>query len=75
MAFPYTSLEAKKRLNAPDQQVLMGEPASGRRSVAFGVERLALIPFKASAATVLAALVLALLAVLGNPANKDRRLA
>ena len=41
------------------------KPASGRRSIAFGAERLALIPFKAPAATVLAALALALLAVLG----------
>jgi predicted RND superfamily exporter protein len=41
------------------------KPASGRRSIAFGAERLALIPFKAPAATVLVALALALLAVLG----------
>jgi predicted RND superfamily exporter protein len=43
----------------------MTEPASGRRSIAFGAERLALIPFKAPAATVLLALALALLAVVG----------
>jgi uncharacterized protein len=43
----------------------MAEPASGRRGVAFGAERLALIPFKAPAATVLVALALALLAVVG----------
>src|SRR5580704_9632173 len=65
MAFPYTPLEAKKRLDAPDRQVLTTEPAGGRRSIAFGAERLAFIPFKAPAVTVLAALVLALLAVLG----------
>jgi uncharacterized protein len=57
------SREALER--PPDQEVLMAEPASGRRSVAFGAERLALIPFKAPAATVLVALVLALLAIVG----------
>ena len=41
------------------------KPARGRRSIAFGAERLALVPFKAPAATVLAALALALLAILG----------
>ena len=65
MAFPYTPLEAKKRLDAPDRQELTTEPASGRRSIAFGAERFAFIPFKAPAVTVLAAVVLALLAVLG----------
>jgi hypothetical protein len=53
------------RLNAPDRQVPTAEPASGRRSVAFGAERLAFIPFKAPAITVLIALALALLAVVG----------
>ena len=41
------------------------EPQSGRLSVALGLERLALIPFKAPTATVLAALVIAALAIVG----------
>ena len=52
-------------MNAPDRQVPTAEPASGRRSVAYGAERLAFIPFKAPAVTVLIALALALLAVVG----------
>jgi predicted RND superfamily exporter protein len=41
------------------------EPKAAGRSIAFGAERLALIPFKAPRATVLLAVALALLAVLG----------
>ncbi len=41
------------------------EPQSGRLSVALGLERLALVPFKAPTATVLAALVIAALAIVG----------
>ena len=41
------------------------EPQTRRLSVAFGLERLALIPFGAPAATVLAALVIATLAIAG----------
>ena len=41
------------------------EPQSGRLSVALGLERLALIPFEAPMVTVLAALVMAALAVVG----------
>jgi uncharacterized protein len=43
----------------------VAEPERGRFSIAFGAERLALIPFRAPAATVLVALALALLAALG----------
>jgi uncharacterized protein len=53
------------RLNDPGPQVRTAEPASGRRSIAFGAERLVLIVLKAPAATLLLALVLALLAALG----------
>jgi len=41
------------------------EPQGGRLSVALGLERLALIPFKAPMVTVLAALVIAALAIVG----------
>ena len=41
------------------------EPQGARRNIAFGAERLALIPFKAPTATVLVALALVVLAVLG----------
>jgi hypothetical protein len=41
------------------------EPQSGRLSAALGLERLALIPFKAPTVTVLAALVIAALAIVG----------
>jgi uncharacterized protein len=52
-------------LNAPDFKVQAADAPLGRRSVALGLERLALIPFKRPAVTVLAALVLAVLAILG----------
>jgi predicted RND superfamily exporter protein len=55
----------KSRLERPDRQLLMADPASGRHSIAFCAERLALVPLKAPAATVLVALALALLAALG----------
>jgi len=41
------------------------EPTAGVRSIAFGLERLALIPFKAPTATILAAVAIAVLAILG----------
>ena len=40
-------------------------PRTGRLGIAFGLERLAFIPFRAPAATVIAALVIAALAMLG----------
>ena len=42
------------------------DPVAGVRSIAFGLERLALIPFRAPAATVLVALAIAVLAILGT---------
>ncbi|MBV9287829.1 MAG: MMPL family transporter, partial [Hyphomicrobiales bacterium] len=43
----------------------LSKPQSGRLSIALGLERLAFIPFKAPTATVLAAIVLAALAIVG----------
>ncbi len=48
-----------------DPDVPTTEPQDRTRSIALGIERLALIPFKAPAATVLAALAIAVLAILG----------
>jgi predicted RND superfamily exporter protein len=52
-------------LNVLGREVPEAEPTAGVRSIAFGLERLALIPLRAPAATVLAALAIALLAILG----------
>ena len=41
------------------------EPVANKLGIAFGLERLALIPFRAPAATVLVALAIAVLAILG----------
>ncbi len=48
-----------------DPDALTAEPPDRVRSIALGIERLALIPFKAPTATVLAALAIAVLAILG----------
>ena len=52
-------------MDALDPGMRAGAAPSGRLSIAFGAERLALVPFRAPAATVLAALALAVLAMLG----------
>jgi hypothetical protein len=52
-------------LNTQDLIAWATAPRGGRFGVALGAERLALIPFRAPAATVLIALALAVLAVLG----------
>jgi len=57
-------------LHALDFDVRSAEPPRAGRSIALGVERLALIPFTAPAAKVLAALALAVLAILGIQRTK-----
>jgi uncharacterized protein len=52
-------------LKVVDPDVLTAEPPARARSIALGIERLALIPLRAPAATVLIALAIALLAILG----------
>src|ERR1700676_772456 len=52
-------------LKVLDPDVPTAEPPDRARSIALGIERLALIPFKAPTATVLAALAIAVLAILG----------
>jgi hypothetical protein len=52
-------------LNTQDFIVRAAASLRGRFGIAFGAERLALVPFRTPAATVLIALVLAVLAVLG----------
>jgi predicted RND superfamily exporter protein len=52
-------------LNTQDFIVRAPTSLRGRFGIAFGAERLALVPFRTPAATVLIALVLAVLAVLG----------
>jgi predicted RND superfamily exporter protein len=52
-------------LNSEDYIARAAAPRGDRFGIAFGTERLALIPFRAPAATVLIALALAVLAVLG----------
>jgi predicted RND superfamily exporter protein len=52
-------------LNKPDSNAQPAEPKKERPRVAFGVERLALIPFKAPTVTVLVAIMLAAMAVVG----------
>ncbi|HZZ59782.1 MAG TPA: MMPL family transporter [Roseiarcus sp.] len=55
----------ERELKALDFVVRSAEPPKAGRGIALGLERLALVPFKAPAATVLVALALAVLAVLG----------
>src|ERR1700694_85283 len=52
-------------LKVLDPDALTAEPPGRARSIALGIERLALIPFKAPTVTVLAALAIALLVILG----------
>jgi len=52
-------------LNPRDFSVRVAVPRRGRLGIAFGAERLALVPFRAPSATILIALALAVLAVLG----------
>ncbi|MBV8670583.1 MAG: MMPL family transporter, partial [Candidatus Eremiobacteraeota bacterium] len=52
-------------MNPRDFSVRVAVPRRGRLGIAFGAERLALVPFRAPSATILIALALAVLAVLG----------
>ena len=52
-------------MNAPDFSARTSAPPGGRRSVALGLERLALIPLKAPLATIVIAVLLAALAIVG----------
>jgi uncharacterized protein len=60
-----TSFEAASQTDRAPDLSAAAEPQASRRSIAFGLERWGLIPLRAPAATVLAALALAVLAFLG----------